>query len=184
MRTVPLHGKYGEGRVALVDDEDYDLVSRYRWLVKPGHNDVCYAYTHQRTEGDWRRTFMHALLTGWSPADHINHDGLDNQRSNLRDGSGGGNSYNKRKPKSGTTSQYKGVHWYPTKRRWAAEIRARGVKYRLGRFRSEEDAAKAYDAAATRLFGEFAILNFPAELPEAVKCTRLPASGQCWAVSR
>jgi hypothetical protein len=166
MKTVPLHGKNGLGRVTLVSDEDYELVASYRWLVKKNKNDIFYAYFHCRdAEGKDRQQFMHALITGWEIADHIDHDGLNNQRSNLRDGSGGGNQRNTRKTRAATTSAYKGVYWNSEKRKWHARIYIDGHKADLGRYASEVRAARAYDAAASGAWGEFAYLNFPPGTP-------------------
>ena len=96
MKTVPLYGKVAAGRVALVDDEDYELVMGYRWNVtergskSPGARQIAYAIANTR-KPDGRRTmiYMHSLVSGFPETDHKNHDGLDNQRGNLRDSRGG-----------------------------------------------------------------------------------------------
>lgn len=155
---IPLGGKKAAGRVALIDVEDYELVSAWNWClfeqVRRGRLHGPYAI--RRTPPDGGTTLMHKLITGFDSTDHQNHDGLDNRRSNLRDG-----ERNQQNMRSfvGTSSQYKGV----TRRRskWIAQIRRSGEHHYLGIFPTEEQAAQAYDDAARDLFGEYACLNFP-----------------------
>lgn len=164
MKTVPLHGRYGIGRVACVDDEDYALVSRYRWYA---HNTApkgapprLYARSTQKRAGRSYHTYMHHLVMGRKGIDHRDHDGFNNQKRNLRDATGRQNMANKR---SKHTARYlKGT--FPNGcGRWVAYIRPDGRKLHLGTFDSEAEAARAYDAAAIEFFGEFACLNFPEE---------------------
>jgi hypothetical protein len=163
MRTIPLYGPKAAGRVALVDDEDYDLVMQYRWNIleqeRPGHWPIGpYATTNLPDYGS--TMLMHKLLTGWPQTDHADHNGLNNQRSNLRPARGGQNLQNARK-RAGASSRFKGVSWDPVNQKWIARICVSGHQRNLGRHLSEEDAARAYDAAARAAFGEFACLNFP-----------------------
>lgn len=171
MKTVPLHGKIAAGRVARVDDGDYDLVMQYRWhvieRVRPGRR------THgpYAAAGIWdgernRHILMHKLLTGYPQTDHRNHDGLDNQRHNLRPATDPQNHANERKPLAyggkPTSSRFKGVCWSKRERKWQARIRVgNGKRLDLGMFKSEIDAARAYDEAALTAHGEYAYLNFP-----------------------
>jgi hypothetical protein len=165
MKTVPLHGKIAAGRVALVDDEDYDLVMRYRWTAwrdcrKSARPDRFYAMRAIMREGKSTTTRMHQVLTGWPLTDHIDRDGLNNQRSNLRPATARQNAINSRPPQA-HSSQFKGVRWHKQSGRWQALIRDRGVGHELGFYKDEVDAALAYDAGAREIFGEFAYLNFP-----------------------
>ena len=167
MRTVPLHGKTARGRVALVDDEDYDLVMGYRWSVRESgraseERPIPYAWAYVAAVGDRKRgsVAMHNLIMGIIGVDHANGNTLDNQRSNLRPATQSENVGNSRK-RLNTTSQYKGVSWNRRKSRWRAVIRAGGRTRHLGSFTSEADAALAYDAAARTAYGEFACVNFP-----------------------
>lgn len=150
---IPL-GK--SGLVALVDDADYHLVSAFVW------------HAHHSRTGVYARLalgpLMHTVLTGWPLVDHRNGDGLDNRRSNLRQADSSQNAQNRR-GHAIATSQFKGVHWNRQRRKWIAEIGYRGVRTRLGAFVDEVAAARAYDAAAERLFGEYARLNFPETTP-------------------
>jgi hypothetical protein len=90
--------------------------------------------------------------------DHINHNGLDNRRCNLRLCTHQQNCFNK-KPKPGCTNKYKGVYRSHESKKWRAEIRRNGRKIHIGHFDYEQDAAIAYDDYAIELFGEFAYLN-------------------------
>ena len=165
-REIPLSAKKANGRVALVDEADYDLVMQYRWNVKEGMRpnggiDGPYARTGVRRPGGRTETIlMHKLITGWPQTDHIDHDGLNNQRYNLRDATSVQNSRN-RIPRIGHSSQFKGVGWDRKKRKWRVRIFRDGRAICLGYFADEGAAARAYDAAALEHFGHYAYLNFP-----------------------
>src|ERR1035441_5635135 len=116
MKTVPLSGKKGAGRVVLVDDADYGLVSQYTWHLhvtarKSGRENGPYARSSfKRDDGTWGMIYIHTMLTGWPRTDHKHHDGLNNQRLNLRPATTGQNMANAL-PIDGGTSPYRGVHW-------------------------------------------------------------------------
>lgn len=163
--TVILHGSVAAGRVALVDDEDYELVSRHRWHAAERHRpsgrtEGPYASTGVQTQGRQTKIFMHKMITGYALTDHIDHNGLNNQRSNLRPATVAQNVHHN-SPHSGSSSRYKGVCWHRQISRWQAAIRIDGRNVHLGVFDSEVAAARVYDAAAQDVFGEYAYLNFP-----------------------
>jgi hypothetical protein len=166
MRTIPLHGKIAAGRVALVDDADYDLVMVYRWNVKQidrprrrrPSGPYALAYMRGPVRVKHKVILMHTLITGWTQTDHIDHDGLNNQRANLRPATGSQNNANQR-PQKGRSSRFKGVCWNRSCQKWQVYIHGRY----LGVFLNEEDAARAYDAAAVAAWGEYACVNFPKE---------------------
>lgn len=160
MRTIPLGGKVAAGRVALIDDADYDLIAGYSWCASE-HPGVTYALTAIQRDGKNTTIRMHQLLTGWPRTDHVNGDGLDNRRANLRPVNQAQNQANQR-PWRGGSSQYKGVYHHHTAPKWVANIMINGRTRYLGMFPAEEDAARAYDTAAIDAFGEYAFLNFPA----------------------
>jgi hypothetical protein len=93
--------------------------------------------------------------------DHINHNGLDNRKANLRPATPAENARYARYPKINTSSKYRGV-WYDRKRphKWRASIRVNRKRKHLGYFKNETDAAKAYDRAAKLYYKDFAVLNF------------------------
>lgn len=150
---IPLHGQIAAGRVALIDIDDYELVSRHRWWVAAGK------YPYAVTDIQGRRVYMHGLITGFRKTDHEDLDELNNQRSNLRDGTDGRNEQHQRAQR-GRSSKYKGVWRHSQNPAWIACITIAGRRRHLGSFRDEEDAARAYDAAAKEHFGEYALLNF------------------------
>ena len=144
--------------MALVDDADYELVSRYRWTVNEPKR-VAYAQTSMRRP---RRTTisMHALIMGQPGIDHVNLNGLDNRRANLRPATLSQNGANRRSA-VGSTSRFKGVSWYSRYGCWTAHIMVNKHARNLGNFADEIEAARAYDVAALAAWGEYARLNFP-----------------------
>lgn len=158
MKKIPLT----QGKVALVDDEDYERVVQYKWNAhyhKPSGN----WYARRTIDGLGRQISMHRFIMSapaGSKVDHIDRDGLNNQRSNLRFATTAQNGANRAKGRNQTTSRYKGVHWYATVGKWKATIVVAQRTIFLGHFELEEDAAKAYDEAAIAHFGEFARTNF------------------------
>lgn len=162
MKIIPLSGEKAAGRVALIDDDDYEPVMPYRWRIwerqRPGCRiDGPYAVAYCRRDGRPSLLFMHALLTGWPLTDHRNGDGLDNQRSNLRPATPAQNNHNQR-PRINHSSRYKGVTWHKQCHKWQAAIKVSGKNHYLGIFVSEEDAAAAYTAAALKMQGEYAYI--------------------------
>lgn len=153
MKKIELVGKYGTGKFALVDDDDYEKLNQYKWHVyKIG-------YIYARVSKKY--TYMHRLIMNAPKGievDHINHDKFDNQKSNLRLCTRQQNIHNK-KPNKNKTSKYKGVRWHKGNKSWQSKISYDGKRYYLGYFNTEAEAAHAYNIKATELFGEFAFLN-------------------------
>lgn len=162
MIEISLHGAKAAGRVALIDEADLPTVQPWRWQVweVPEKNWGPYATARIGTGRKAPRRYMHQLLTGNPLTDHIDHDGLNNQRHNLRLATRGQNLQNQRPLRAGA-SRFKGVSRAGS--RWRARIKLRGREVHLGRYDSELAAALAYDAAARQAFGSFACLNFPEE---------------------
>jgi hypothetical protein len=143
---------------ALVDDEDYEMLSRYDWYkVRP--RTVTYAYTKINN----RTVYMHQLILPIPSkdltVDHIDNDGLNNVKSNLRLATRTQQSQNRRKQINGITSKYKGVRFHNRDHAWEANIVYNGKHIYLGSFDTEIAAAKAFNRAAKRYHGEFASLN-------------------------
>ena len=160
-RTLRIVRKDGSEHVVLYDAMDADTVDSRNWSISAASPGLFYAITTIQ-EPNCKRRFvtMHVMLMGRPWIDHINHNGLDNRRSNLRLATPAQNAANKR-PIKGAASRYKGVVWNKQIRRWAAGIKVDYQHRHLGYFRDEVSAAEAYDAAARESFGEFAYLNFP-----------------------
>lgn len=154
---VPL----SRGLVAIVDAEDAQRVLAYRWFAQPNYRNVYAIRGIRRADGARTTQTLHKFLTGFAITDHINGDGLDNRRANLREATAGNNSRNRRRPTT-NTSGFKGVHWNKGAGKWRAAIGLEtGKRQFLGYYLTAEEAACAYDAAAREQHGEFAALNFP-----------------------
>ncbi len=169
MREIPLT----QGKVALVDDEDYDrVVAAGPWAVsvKGRQKDISYAQHSQRNaNGTITVTYMHTLVSGFSKTDHRDRDGLNNQKSNLRDTTTSQNGANRRKQITHTSSGFKGVSRNNGRgKEWRAGIKVHGKTYNLGSYDIDWEAALAYDRAAKEHFGEYARGNFFGDLLEEV----------------
>lgn len=151
-----------QGKVALVDDEDFDYLNQFKWAAAKFPNNY-YAVRYSSIGGKQVSVYMHreilGVVDGGIFVDHQNHDGLDNQRVNLRTGTHQDNQRNKRS-KAGSSSKYVGVCWHKKDKKWQAAIAIDGKQAHLGQFDSEVDAAVARDVAAKKHYGEFAKLNF------------------------
>lgn len=159
MKLIELHSNKYPNLSATVDDEDYELATAYRWNVAKIENKF-YAVTSVRCDHGQTSLLMHKLLTGYAINDHVNGDGLDNRRVNLREATTAQNGQN-RGPQANNTSGLKGVSWHKLSGKWNASIKASGKRMNLGYFTSKIAAAEAYDAAAREYHGVFAYLNFP-----------------------
>jgi AP2 domain len=151
-----------QGLVAIVDaDMKARVLGMRPWhaIVRP---HTTYAKKSvRRADMRWTTLYLHTFITGWPFVDHINGDGLDNRRANLRPADNRRNQQNSRRP-AANTSGFKGVFWEAGRcNRWRAQIRVDGRKVHLGLFDDPTEAAKAYDSAAANHYGEFARLNFP-----------------------
>jgi hypothetical protein len=154
-----------QGRVALVDDADYEWLSQWKWMASRNKKTFYAVRKHHHSDGRIDTVLMHrALLSApaGSQVDHKDGDGLNNCRDNIRTCTLMQNSQNRQIQKN-NRSGYKGIYMHKRTGRWYAKIVAnRKIEY-LGSFLTPEDAARAYDRAALAHFGEFARLNFPQE---------------------
>jgi hypothetical protein len=166
-RKIPL----SRGMFAIVNVEDYEWLSKYKWFAGTNTRDRDF-YARRKgmsngTRPKIRSIAMHREILNVPDGllvDHINHNTLDNRRANLRPATKQQNSWNQRKKRGNFTSQYKGVHFNKAMGRWEARLVYNGKDIPLGYFDDEASAAKAYDAKAAELFGEYAALNFPEKI--------------------
>ncbi len=153
-----------QGMHTIVDADDYDWLTQWKWQLR---NNVGKLYARR----GWRKgdlfkakgIEMHRLILGWdSPllSDHINGNGLDNRRCNLRLVTPRENRLNTHKIRDGT-SKYNGVYWSKVEGQWRTRIGNRGNMMHVGYFDDEAEAALAYDEMARKYHGQFALLNFP-----------------------
>lgn len=152
MKYIPLTN----GGNAIVDNEDYKKVSKLKWYRCKGDGRESARSTKKNA------ILMHSFLMEPPKGmliDHKNGNGLDNRRYNLRICTNAENSRNARKSIK-NTSGYKGVIWHKASKKWYARINFNYRRISLGYYNDVVDAARAYDAAAKELFGEFANLNF------------------------
>jgi hypothetical protein len=154
-RRIPLT----QGQFALVDPEDYAELAQHKWCASRQSNTF---YAVRSENGKQLR--MHRVVLNAPPGlvvDHINHDGRDNTKRNLRSCTKAQNACNQR-PQQGCSSPYIGVGRLKGTTKWYARIRDHGRQLWLGTFDDEIEAARARDAAAIALYGPYTHLNFPA----------------------
>lgn len=151
-----------QGKVALVDDDIFEELNKHKWCAIKGRNTY---YALRWLKGTQGSILMHHVIlppVAGHETDHIDQNGLNDQRSNLRPATKSQNAAN-RGPKPGT-SRYKGVSWHKKIKKWRSCIErresGRRKQHHLGYFEKEEMAAQAYDQAARNLFGEFVKTNF------------------------
>jgi len=149
-----------QNQIALIDDEDFELVSAYKWCAawSPCAKSFYAKTTIRKPDGKQTALKMHRLIMNAQPGeevDHIHHLTLDNRKSELRLCTGSQNQQN-RGAQSNNTSGYKGVCWNKQKQKWMAQICLNGKRKNLGLFATPELAHEAYCKAAYELHGDFA----------------------------
>ena len=157
--------KLTQKKFAIVDQGDYEDLMKYKWHAHKEKTNF-YAARKGRASEPFNTLVMHRAIMNPPKdlcVDHINHNGLDNRRANLRLATSAQNNWNRSARKWRSSSKYKGVSWDKKEKRWIVSIRCHGKIDFLGRFKNETEAARAYDNAAKKLHGEFAYLNFPSE---------------------
>lgn len=148
-----------DGAEIMVDDEDYETLSRFNWY-RGGRCAHPMTFFYLRNDGS-QTVYMHQILSGGKVlTDHIDGNVLNNQKSNLRAATRQQNSANARKQvRKGKpcTSKYKGVCF--TQGKFRVTVRKDGKTYQLGSYVNENEAGLAYNRKAAELFGEYALLN-------------------------
>ena len=159
-RRIPLT----KGKYAIVDADDYYRLAGYKWHARKAY------YTYYASRNSPRRPgvkskpiLMHRevlTVAAGLVVDHINRNGLNNRKANLRPATFSQNNYNRRKNLKPTSSKYKGVYRHRHKK-WRAMIKVNKKNMHLGSFDDEAEAARAYDEAARKYHGDFAVTNLP-----------------------
>jgi len=147
-KTYPNYKKH----YALVDDGDFNKVNKHNWTVTKGKNTLYASTSINRVF-----TYMHTFVKGFKGIDHINGNGLNNQKKNLRKASHWQNNANT-KSHCGN-SKYKGVYYDKGRNKFEAYITFNRERIHLGRFDKEDDAGRAYNKMAKKLFGKYARPN-------------------------
>jgi len=157
MKTIALHGKYGKGKSVIVDDDDYEKLSLYRWVV----NYYGYAVRSAHKDIGLNATLlMHRQLLNPQKGelvDHVNGNKLDNRKSNLRLATIAENQRNRGKQRN-NRSGHKGVCLLKDDQRvkkWVAQITVDGKRNRIGYYYTAEEASEAYEIASKKHFGKF-----------------------------
>lgn len=170
-----------KGKVAKVDDEDFDKLNSRRWCAHKTKGGRWYAQASHIVNGKFKGLPMHRFIMNTPDdmvCDHINGDSLDNRKSNLRNCTRSQNAMNRGSLRG---SQYKGIYLNTHSRPgaegkvlkyayWKACIIVGGKRISLGSYKAEIEAAKVYDEAAKKYHGEFALLNFPEQKEKQVYC--------------
>ena len=157
-----------QGKIALVDDGDYDNLIGYSWFARrPPSSKTYYAYSSVKIGKRVKTLLMHRIILD-APrgvqVDHRDRNGLNNRRQNIRLCTPSENSCNVGL-KENNTSGYKGVSWHKPTKKWGVKIRVCGKRIHLGHFTNKHRAAKIYNEAALKYHGKFACQN---ALPTAV----------------
>jgi len=157
VKLIPLT----QGQFAIVDDTDFELLNRRKWTLLTTKSGKYYAHRKQRMGKDSQCILMHRFILDAPQnkvVDHIDNNGLNNQRNNIRIATHQQNLMNQKKsvPHS---SRYKGVSLYKANGRWTAQLSLNNKTHHLGYFKTEIEAARAYDVKARECFGEFANTN-------------------------
>ena len=145
--------KLTKGQFAIVDDSDFEYLNQFKWHLS------CNGYAARKLHKS--DIFMHRIINNTPEGlftDHINRNGLDNRRKNLRSATYSQNSMNRSRQKN-NTSGYNGVYWHSQARKWRTTIRLNGKFIHLGLFEDKTEAAKAYNIGAKKYYGEFANFN-------------------------
>ncbi|MGB8225255.1 MAG: AP2/ERF family transcription factor [Sedimentisphaerales bacterium] len=162
--------KLTQNKFAIVDPEDYGKLNIHKWFAKNDKN----TYYAARIEGK-RKIYMHRQIKPPLPGfvvDHINHKGFDNRKDNLQVVTIAENNWNSRKTRKERSSKYKGVSRCKRTNKWRAVICVNGLDMHLGYYDEENEAAKAYDEAAKKYRGDFAVLNFEKDSHQDTKAQR------------
>lgn len=158
--------KLTQGKFALVDACDYEYLNQWKWYTEK-HRSTFYAVRNSKKDEskEQRLVRMHQVILQrmgikFQQTDHVDGNGLNNCRSNLRAATCQENNFNRNTSKN-NTSGCKGVSWHKRDQKWQVRIMINSKRIHLGYFDDIKDAARAYNQAAKKHFGKFARLNIP-----------------------
>jgi len=156
-----------QGKYAIVDADDYWELAKYSWYAHKAENSYYAGRTvHMAKSKKTRIVWMHReviCVPAGLMCDHINHDGLDNRKVNLRAATAAQNRFNSRTARIRKSSKYRGVCWRADHKKWFAYVYVGGRAVFMKYFDDATAAARARDRAAKKYHGQFAELNFPDE---------------------
>lgn len=156
-RKIPLT----KGYEAVIDDEDWELVTRYKWHAVPKifKNGKVYVRAAARIWNKTEKKYENWVVSNWimrppkgMVVDHINGNPLDNRRENLRVCTQSQNIFNKKASTPGITSKYRGVSWDKRRGKWKCVITKNGKQIQIGRYETEKGAAVAYNLHIEKYF--------------------------------
>ena len=156
--------KLTQGKFAIVDKKDFDFLNQFKWFAYKSDNNFYAKRSVIAFENGIKKTKtirMHRFILKAKKGqyvDHVNHNGLDNRRKNLRLCSNAENIRNQRK-RACNTSGFRGVYWHGQTQKWIAQIKVNYKGIALGYFENKIDAAIAYDKAAIKFHKKFAMTN-------------------------
>jgi hypothetical protein len=156
MKKLPL----SQNKYALVDDADFEWLNQWKWSYVVLESDQEKAIRKEPNTREGKNIYLHRQIMEFpdGEVDHINRNGLDNQRANLRLATRSQNAANRGVQKD-SASQLKGVYYDARRSHWIAYAKKDGKRYYGGSHKNKESAAKAYNRLAVQLHGSFAVLN-------------------------
>ncbi len=159
MKKIKLGGKYGKGKYALVDNDDFEKFNQYSWYLSTTGYAIRGKWNKIKKQNDIIHLHKKILITPKNmEVDHINGNRIDNRKNNLRICTHKQNIANQKLQKR-SKSGYKGVSYYKNYDKWEAYVCTDNKKYRIGYFSIKKEAALAYNKKAKELFGKYACLN-------------------------
>jgi hypothetical protein len=151
-----------QGKVAIVDDDDFEYLNQFKWQANQKKSKKFYAWRGKKIDGKYRMIYLHRFILKLTDkkifVDHINMNTLDNRKINLRICTQSQNQMNTNKNNRNSLG-YKGISYDKRVNKFYAAITLNKKRFNLGGFIDPVDAARAYNKAALKYHGEFANLN-------------------------